>query len=748
MVALLAHVSICLNLTPVVSDFADHPLVVSRYIEWLTTTPCLIVTFANINPSKEFNVRRSVKIIILCDILMISCGFLGSIIKFSTSLQFILIALSFIFFVPILYASTKTLNQPAFLFIRRLTLIVWICFPITWTAASLGVVSNYTECYLYAILDVVAKCFYGQVLLNTSYNFLNGQHMERNLDLWNANNEMTKLNIQKEEDIIAEREFITNELKTPVEVIMNNNDYLFNSRPELSTQQKDYLNICMISADAIMGVVNNIAEYGSDSLAQQKITLSNNEFRVGLLIEQISDIAASRAMKHNVSLVMNFHDLDCDNVIGDFFHLRQVLINLIDNSIKFSHTFSEVVVDIKRMEQVPRPFIYDEKDDGDIYHNWSLSVTDHGIGIEEQKLKLLFQPFSQVSPRGSNFGGTGLGLTICKKIVNAMAGEIRVKSTFGQGSTFSVNVPLANSVKKETTLEFFNLNRPPAPCEHMKVLILTSYPNLSECLSFYFVKFFKARSARTVSDVNVDLKEWNTLSDDSDLIVIDADFLLRCPVLYKVYIRSVLLFGTIEENKKITIDRLDTDCIEVTHKPFKISNFVRHCRVIVESLKIRGTRRKSTEDHSQQINTCLTPTSPISVQREDFDVLVIDDKSVSQRVVMACLERANVKFHVASNAFDAIGMLKENKYDMVVVDFQTPDLTGSECVKRIRQLEKHSDHKNFILGLSGRVSDVPADEFKSVVDEYLQRPISSTVVVKIVKDCVQQKKNSQSNKDK
>jgi CheY-like chemotaxis protein len=510
---------------------------------------------------------------------------------------------------------------------------------------------------------------------------------------------------------------MSHELRTPLNGIIAFNE-LIATTTKVTPQQQEYLSVCRTSAEALMGVVNNVLDFSKFEVSE--LVLEKTHFRICKLMDDLIDITSSRALKNNVTLVMKYDSFDTAVVTGDQFRLRQVLINLVDNSLKFSKPYSEVIITVKKMH-TPLSSVNTSTDSEDeAFTLWSFTVEDTGIGIQKDKLHLLFQPFSQVNPLGTNYGGTGLGLTISKKIVNSMMGNISVTSEFGKGSKFTVEVPLASS-SAVLPLETNQCKI----CYEKKVLILTPHLNLGDMLVTWFENAMAASSIRLITQPTAQV-DWSVLCQEHDITVIDTHFLEECGDLLTVKMNKVIVFGTF--NDHTVLDQLACIQAEFIMKPCKLSNFVNHTRVLMET---QTQRRPSV------------PTSTLPEPREDFTVLVVDDNEIGQKVAVACLKRAHVQHEIASNGLQAYEKVinRKPRYDMILMDNLMPVMSGVECARRIRQWESENNTAaTFIVGLSGTSSLEEKSECTQVMNEFFIKPVNPSALIKLVSQRVQLKK--------
>jgi len=224
----------------------------------------------------------------------------------------------------------------------------------------------------------------------------------------------------------AKSEFLasmSHEIRTPMNAIMGMAELL--GETPLSEEQLRYVQICQRAGDNLLQLINDILDISKIEAGQME--LDQAPFHLHDLVERVTDLLAVRAQERGLELICHIQADVPMTVIGDQVRLRQVLVNLLGNAIKFTEQ-GEVVVRVRR------------DSDPTVLH---LSVSDTGIGISPEKLQMIFERFTQVDASTTRkYGGTGLGLAICKQVVILLGGEIGVDSTPGQGSTFSFSLPI------------------------------------------------------------------------------------------------------------------------------------------------------------------------------------------------------------------------------------------------------------------------------------------------------------------
>lgn len=304
--------------------------------------------------------------------------------------------------------------------------ILWV----NTTVSTVSITSNANRPYAIAIVEDISARRQAEERLVKYQEELEEKVSTRTQDLYTA------LQIT-EETLIGRTQFLTNvshELRTPLNAILGLTDLLLEENP--TSKQDDYLNKIKRSGSGLLVLLNDLLDFSK--LESGKFEIESIPYSMNQLVDSVTEVIEISARKKNLKLVFTVEDQIAPTLLGDPVRLRQILINLAGNAVKFTETGS-IVIAVRIVDSTSLPLI-------------EFSVTDTGIGIPESIRPQLFQPFKQVDKTIANkFGGTGLGLAICKQIVSQMNGSIGIDETYVKGSRFFFRIPYLVPQKTKST---------------------------------------------------------------------------------------------------------------------------------------------------------------------------------------------------------------------------------------------------------------------------------------------------------
>ena len=465
---------------------------------------------------------------------------------------------------------------------------------------------------------------------------------------------------------------MSHEIRTPMNGILGLAVLL--EKTEMNERQRDYLSKIYSSGEFLLGILNDILDLSK--VEAGKLDLEKHPFTVAQLLEPLRGLVLS-ATQHKPVETFFYVSSDVPQILtGDLLRLVQVLTNLLGNAIKFSAK-GDIEIGIA---DIPTT-----QTDKTKLHLW---VRDTGIGMNTEQLAKIFEAFSQADASTTRrFGGTGLGLTICKRIVELMDGEIKVQSELNQGSRFDVFVYLP----KETHTES------PSVATVSKKSLLIIDNNLHSALAIKSI----AERLQWQADVLTELNESSQIvATHYDFILLDADFAIDA---YSAYLPSnvpkVLLQTPWQESDPMLGDTIDF--VTTLTKPIDEQTLL--------SLTISSTAKNTTIEEK-----------PLLAYR----ILLVEDNTINQLVGVKLLEILGAEVDVAENGHVALSLLQQVGvyYDVVLMDLQMPIMDGLETTRQLRLIEQFADLPVIAMTANVMATDREAC-FEAGMNDFMSKPI-------------------------
>lgn len=480
--------------------------------------------------------------------------------------------------------------------------------------------------------------------------------------------ELKKAKLIAEEASEAKMKFLANmshEIRTPLNSIIGFTDLL--EENESDEDKKRLLSIVNKAGKHLLAIISDILDFSK--IDNEQIVLEKNDFSIRMLIKEVSDMFYLSFKEKNIGFRYEIDTEVPSVIIGDSFRIKQIIINIINNALKFTDS-GNVVISVNY-------------DDGYL----SISISDTGRGIEEDKIEEIFDEFKQSDNSTTRlFGGTGLGLAISLKLVKLIGGDIKVSSEVGVGSVFDITLKLLESKDTQKISKTKNrdmVERWLAADSEVEDLLLDLLCTLEDRIKSLKEDFDK----KDYQELKYKIHALKGVTGNYQII--------------EIYDKCVALDKYFKDNEEYDDDIIDGLLLEISEVVSMIPNYY-----LCEKQEL---------------------VKENNVAKSDFKILVAEDIIENRLLVEKILDGMNVIVDFAKDGLEAINMIEEKSYDCLLLDIQMPILDGTEVLKWIRANSKKTNI--YIIALTANATKSEMEEYISLgSDWFLSKPIKKDLL--------------------
>ncbi len=499
-----------------------------------------------------------------------------------------------------------------------------------------------------------------------------------------------KLNAQrhKEQEYFSS---IIHDIRTPMNGVMGFLE-LLNLREE-EMDKKEYIDIALKSCENMVSLINDaldISKISSGNMSVEKISFS--------VLDELSDVANlfyNNAKRKDITLVAFYDPKIPKTIQSDYHRIKQIMNNLLSNAIKFTSEKGKIVLEI----------LYDKERDG-----LTISIKDNGIGIAKEMQKNIFSPYAQEKNSTSReYGGTGLGLSIAQQLSVLLGGKLELESKEGEGSRFFFTIPCAT--KKGTP--------PSISIQKLKDLSVMVYCPIEHSSVMHSTKCYLEEFGLDIVEVNNNKALESAVKKKFDILVVSIDYTISDQEEVQKILKKgkpVIIVGTGYLNEGYHLFVGDVRRINGPILPHDLYNII---------IELINTEDKKNKDKMLTVDIKKT---------KDKQILIVDDNIVNLRFMSEVLKTMDIKAVLTQSGKESIERFKSEKFDMIFMDQNMPNMQGTEAISLIRKIENKNKTKAIpILGLTGNADKKTKEKMLSGgANEVLTKPIHIKDIIDIV----------------